>query len=144
MLVIQDVKKWFQEVKRPLPWRDSPTPYAVWISEIMLQQTRASVVITYFIKWMKLFPTIEALANASLLEVLKAWEGLGYYSRARNIHEAAKGFKDRGIPSSLEELLQVKGIGSYTAGAILSFAYHQKAHAVDANVARVIARFFAV
>ncbi len=139
-----ELKKWFQEKKRSFPWRENPTPYAVWISEIMLQQTRASVVIQYFLRWMEKFPTVELLAQASSLEVMKAWEGLGYYSRARNIHEAAKSFVDGVIPSSLNDLLQVKGIGAYTAGAILSFAYHQKAPAVDGNVARVISRFFGI
>src|SRR3990167_2034802 len=140
------LRDWFLKQKRPLPWRENPTPYSVWISEIMLQQTRASVVTEYFIRWMDAFPSIEKLARASLSEVLKIWEGLGYYSRARNIKQAADGLylEKKDLPNSLEELLQIKGIGRYTAGAILSFAFHKKAAAVDGNVARVISRYFAL
>ena len=138
------LKEWFLQGKRSFPWRDNPTPYAVWISEVMLQQTRASVVVDYFERWMKLFPTIEALAQANLPEVIKAWEGLGYYSRARNIKYAAEMLVTQGrtIPNTLPELLQIKGIGPYTAGAILSFAFHQKAAAIDGNVIRVVSRYF--
>ena len=141
---IESLREWFIQRKRSFPWRENPTPYAVWISEVMLQQTRASVVVDYFTKWMIKFPTISSLANASMAEVLKAWEGLGYYSRARNIKMAAETLDQNGgvIPSDLESLLCIKGIGSYTAGAILSFAFHQKAAAVDGNVSRVVARYF--
>ncbi|MES2200341.1 MAG: A/G-specific adenine glycosylase [Chlamydiota bacterium] len=140
----ENLKDWFLQEKRDFPWRESPTPYAVWISEIMLQQTRASVVVEYFIKWMKLFPSIEAVAKAPIEELIKAWEGLGYYSRVRNIQKAAIALQEsgKGIPSSLQELLLMPGIGPYTAGAIASFAFHQKAAAVDGNVARVMSRYY--
>ncbi len=140
----KELKKWFIQEKRSFPWRENPTPYAVWISEIMLQQTRASVVIDYFMRWMKLFPSIAEVAKASIEELFKAWEGLGYYSRVRNIQKAAIALQEKGggLPSSLEELLQIPGIGPYTAGAIASFAFHQKAAAVDGNVSRVISRYY--
>lgn len=144
---MDQLKQWFIETKRTFPWRDSPTPYAVWVSEVMLQQTRASVVVSYFTRWMRSFPTVKALAEAPMEEVLKAWEGLGYYSRARNLKQAAIDLleKRKGIlPDSLSDLLQMKGVGSYTAGAIASFAFHQKAAAVDGNVARVVSRYFAL
>ena len=144
---IQPLIRWFRREKRPLPWRENPSPYSVWVSEIMLQQTRASVVIPYFERWMERFPTIETLAKAKVDEVIKLWEGLGYYSRARNLHAGAKyvveHFKGQ-IPAEREELLKLKGVGRYTAGAIQSFAFHKKAAAVDGNVIRVIARLFAI
>lgn len=139
----QSLKDWFKEEKRSLPWRENPTPYRVWVSEVMLQQTQASVVIAYFERWMDRFPTIEALASAKEEEVLKLWEGLGYYSRARSLHQAAKMLIEdyQGeLPQNPEELRKVKGIGPYTVGAIMSFAYHKKAAAVDGNVLRVISR----
>lgn len=140
----QSLKKWFLEEKRDLPWRNTPSPYAVWVSEVMLQQTQVAVVIPYFNRWMQRYPTIEALAAANLDEVLKVWEGLGYYSRARNLHEGAcyvvKHFKGQ-LPSKREELEKIKGLGPYTIGAILSFAFHQKTAAVDGNVIRVLARY---
>lgn len=141
---VEELRDWFLLEKRDFPWRDAPTPYRVWISEIMLQQTQASVVVPYFEKWMEKFPTVQSLAASSEEEVIKSWEGLGYYSRARNIHQAAKHLTDGKIPNSYDELLNIKGIGPYTAGAILSFAFHQKAAAVDGNVARVIARLFSI
>jgi A/G-specific adenine glycosylase len=139
---ISELKKWFMKSKRSFPWREDSSPYAVWVSEVMLQQTRASVVIPYFLKWMKLFPTMEALALAPIEKVLKAWEGLGYYSRARSLQEGAKSLIGIPFPSSKEELLKIKGIGPYTAGAILSFSFKQKSPAVDGNVLRVISRYF--
>ena len=141
---IESLREWFIQRKRFFPWRENPSPYAVWISEVMLQQTRASVVVDYFTRWMERFPTIASLAEAPISEVLKCWEGLGYYSRARNIKAAAESLHVKGesIPDTLEALLSIKGIGSYTAGAILSFAFHQKAAAVDGNVSRVVSRYF--
>lgn len=133
--------------KRDLPWRKHPTPYAVWISEVMLQQTQVAVVIPYFKRWMERFPSISALAEASSEEVIKAWEGLGYYSRARQIHAGAKyvAAHCQGIlPQQAEELSKIKGLGPYTVGAILSFAFHQKAAAVDGNVVRVLSRLFLI
>lgn len=142
---IQQLKEWFLHNRRSLPWRDSPTPYRVWISEVMLQQTQVSVVIPYFERWMKAFPTIEKLGQAPIEQVLKCWEGLGYYSRARNIHQAAIYLVShhRGELPSGEELAFIKGIGPYTQGAIRSFAFKQKAAAVDGNVLRVLSRFLA-
>ncbi|MBI3900723.1 MAG: A/G-specific adenine glycosylase, partial [Chlamydiia bacterium] len=113
----------------------------------MLQQTQAAVVIPYFERWMKRFPTIDALASAPLEEVIKYWEGLGYYSRARHLHQAActlVAHYHSELPSSLEALAAIKGIGVYTQGAIRSFAFHQRAAAVDGNVLRVLARFLAL
>ncbi len=138
---------WFQRSKRPLPWRDNPSPYAVWVSEVMLQQTQVAVVIPYFQRWMNKFPTIQKLAESPLEEVIKSWEGLGYYSRARSLHEGAKHvIQQHGgqLPATAHELAQIKGLGDYTVGAILSFAFHQKSAAVDGNVLRVIARYFAI
>lgn len=140
------LKEWFVANRRPLPWRDKPTPYRVWISEVMLQQTQVAVVIPYFERWMEAFPTIEALAEAPLERVLKCWEGLGYYSRARNMHQAAGYLVEHWkgeLPTEKETLSQIKGIGDYTQGAIRSFAFHQKAAAVDGNVLRVLSRFLA-
>jgi A/G-specific adenine glycosylase len=144
---ISSLKKWFLKAKRDFPWRTETTPYAVWVSEVMLQQTRAAVVIDYFKKWMQKFPTVQTLAEASYEEVIKTWEGLGYYSRARNLKEGAKYILDHHdgcIPSSLDALRKIKGIGPYTAGAILSFAFRQKAVAMDGNVIRVLSRYFLV
>lgn len=144
---IEGLREWFEEEKRDFPWRKDPSPYAVWISEVMLQQTQASVVISYFECWMRRFPTIAMLARASEEEVIKLWEGLGYYSRARNLHQAAQYILEHHageLPQSYEQLIEVKGIGPYTASAILSFAFHQKAPAVDGNVARVVARLFCI
>lgn len=139
------LKKWFLENGRELPWRGDPTPYQVWVSEIMLQQTQVKVVIPYFERWMEKYPTIEALAKAPLEEVIKLWEGLGYYSRARNLHTGAKQVVEKfngELPNDPKQLSEIKGLGPYTIGAILSFAFHKKAAAVDGNVQRVIARLF--
>lgn len=139
------LKTWFLSQKRDLPWRQIRDPYAIWISEIMLQQTQVSVVIPYYLNWMKRFPTIRDLAASSLDEVIKTWEGLGYYSRARHLHEAAKYLvthHDAQIPNHEEDLKKIKGLGPYTIGAILSFAFHQKKAAVDGNVIRVLTRYF--
>ncbi|MBS0628644.1 MAG: A/G-specific adenine glycosylase [Verrucomicrobia bacterium] len=141
------LKHWFEENKRNFPWRQTPSPYAVWVSEVMLQQTQASVVIPYFEKWMARFPTIQTLAAAPIEEVIKLWEGLGYYSRARNLHAGAKFLVDHHqgeLPSDPKLLEKVKGLGPYTIGAILSFAFHKKGVALDGNVARVISRLFCI
>ncbi len=138
---------WYHAHKRTLPWRDHPDAYAVWVSEIMLQQTRVETVIPYFEKWMRLFPSIKALANASEQEVLNAWEGLGYYSRARNLHKAARIVADQyegAIPRDLEQLRKLPGIGRYTAGAIASMAFGMDVAALDGNIKRVYARLFDV
>lgn len=147
MKPIDNLRRWFLDQRRDMPWRDSPTPYAVWVSEVMLQQTQVAVVIPYFLRWMEQFPTIEILAKASPEQVIKAWEGLGYYSRARNLHAGAQYVleKHQGLlPDSYEELAKIKGLGPYTIGAILSFAFHQKAAAVDGNVVRVLTRYLGI
>ncbi len=139
--------EWFLMAKRELPWRKNPTPYAVWVSEVMLQQTQVSVVIPYYKKWMLRFPSIKILAQASQDEVIKHWEGLGYYSRARNLHAGAQQIMQQyqgELPRNAHELLKIKGLGAYTVGAILNFAFHQRAAAVDGNVIRVLSRYFAL
>lgn len=144
---MQVLHDWFLECQRTFPWREDPTPYKVWISEVMLQQTRASVVVSYFERWIQRFPDVATLAAASLEEVIKLWEGLGYYSRARNLYQGAQEILRRfggQIPSTKEELLSIRGIGPYTVGAILSFGFKKKAVAVDGNVLRVIARLFSI
>jgi A/G-specific adenine glycosylase len=140
---IKALKKWFKITKRDLPWRRELSPYQVWVSEVMLQQTQVKVVIPYFERWMDRFPTLESLAEAPLSDVIKLWEGLGYYSRARNLHEGAKYILKHHagtFPSDPEQLIKIKGIGEYTCGAILNFAFHKKAPAIDGNVIRVITR----
>lgn len=141
------LKKWFLNGKRDLPWRENPTSYRVWVSEVMLQQTQVAVVIGYFERWMARFPTIQSLAESPLDEVIKLWEGLGYYSRARNLHAGAKYVLEHfngELPSSQESLSRIKGLGPYTIGAIRSFAFHQKTPAVDGNVIRVLSRYFGI
>lgn len=143
----ESLRKWFKREQRDLPWRQDRTPYAVWISEMMLQQTQVSVVIPYFERWMKRFPTVASLAAASLDDVIKTWEGLGYYSRARYIHSGAKQIVEQhhGIfPSDHDQLSKIKGLGPYTVGAIRSFAFQQRAPAVDGNVIRVLSRYFMI
>lgn len=143
----EKLRKWFFFNRRALPWRENPSPYEVWISEVMLQQTQVSVVIPYFKKWMELFPTISALAEAPIEKVIKAWEGLGYYSRARNLKSGAEYLcrqHDGELPENYRDLKEVKGLGPYTIGAILSFAFKEKVPAVDGNVLRVLSRFFAI
>lgn len=136
---------WYDEHKRDLPWRRSRNPYHIWISEIMLQQTRVDTVIPYFTRFIEKFPTVEALATAPEEEVLKSWEGLGYYSRARNLQAAAQQVVERHegiVPNTPEEISALKGIGPYTAGAVLSIAYGVPVPAVDGNVMRVLSRYF--
>ncbi len=134
---------WYAANKRQMPWRGHPDAYAVWVSEIMLQQTQVDTVRPYFIRFLKSFPTIEALANAEDEPLLKAWEGLGYYTRVRNLRKAAqKIFVDYGgvLPSTVEALLTLPGVGRYTAAAIASIAFGLPEPVVDGNVARVFAR----
>lgn len=139
--------EWFAAHRRDLPWRhDTPRdPYKVWVSEIMLQQTKVEAVRPYYEHWIERFPTVQSLAKASQDDVLKEWQGLGYYSRARNLHEAVKevqaSYGGR-VPDTKEEILKLKGVGEYTAGAILSIAYGQDEVAVDGNVLRVFARLY--
>ena len=135
--------RWYEAHARDLPWRRTNDPYRVWISEIMLQQTTVVAVIPYFERFLKRFPTVKDLAQADESEVLKLWEGLGYYSRARNIHKAAGIVTEQfdGVfPSTVTELQQLPGIGRYTAGAIVSFAFDERAPIVEANTLRLYAR----
>lgn len=143
----RDLIQWFQEEQRDLPWRKDNNPYKVWVSEVMLQQTRVDTVIPYYNRFLEKFPTIEAFANADDEEVLKIWEGLGYYSRVRNLHTAVKEVvsKYNGIvPDTKEDILKLKGVGPYTAGAVLSIAYGRPIPAVDGNVMRVISRIMLI
>jgi A/G-specific adenine glycosylase len=143
----RNLLKWFEKNGRDLPWRKTADPYAIWVSEIMLQQTQVSTVIPYYSKFLKSFPTVCHLAKADLSRVLRIWEGLGYYSRARNLHRASRIVVDRfrGIlPDDLKDLLGLPGIGRSTAGAIFSFAFHKEAPILDGNAKRVISRLFAV
>lgn len=134
--------RWFDAHKRPTPWRDNPDPYRVWVSEVMLQQTQTATVIPYFERFLARFPTVQALAEAPLEEVLRYWEGLGYYARARNLHKAAQQIAQNGgqLPPTAEQLRELPGIGAYTAGAIASIAFGQPTPVVDGNVTRVLAR----
>jgi A/G-specific adenine glycosylase len=138
---------WFRQFQRDLPWRRSKDPYCIWLSEIMLQQTRVAAVIPYYERFLKRFPTVQSLAEATHEEVLRLWAGLGYYSRARNLQKAAQWIvaKQGGVfPAARAEVLELPGIGTYTAAAILSIAFDKKLAVLDGNVARVLARLGAV
>lgn len=141
--IVTPLLTWYQKEKRDLPWRKNVTPYRVWVSEIMLQQTRVEAVKPYYKRFLEALPTVNALAQVEEQELLKLWEGLGYYNRVRNMQKAAKvivsDFKGE-FPSSYETLLTLPGIGAYTAGAISSIAFHEPVCAVDGNVLRVISR----
>lgn len=142
---LRDLTEWFDRSARVLPWREDPSPYRVWISEIMLQQTQVITVKPYFDRFMDRFPSVEKLARANLDEVYESWAGLGYYSRARNVHQAAKRIVDAGdFPSTRDGWLEIPGVGPYTAGAILSIAYGQPEALVDGNVERVFSRLFRI
>jgi A/G-specific adenine glycosylase len=139
--------RWYDDNRRPLPWRETRDPYAIWISEIMLQQTRVETAAPYYRRFMERFPTVEELACAPLGDVLKTWENLGYYARVRNLHKAAGEIVGRfggRIPPDMEEIIRLPGIGRYTAGAILSIAFGRAVPAVDGNVRRVISRLQAI
>ena len=143
----QKLLAWYDENKRDLPWRRSKNPYHIWVSEIMLQQTRVDTVIPYYERFLEWFPTVESLANAAEERLLKAWEGLGYYSRVRNMQIAAQQIMSEfegKFPSTYEGISSLKGIGPYTAGAISSIAFNLAQPAVDGNVMRVLARLFEV
>ena len=135
---------WFARAGRDLPWRRTYDPYAVLVSEFMLQQTQVATVIPYYERWLARFPDAAALARAPEAEVLRAWEGLGYYARARNLHRAARAIVETrggGFPTDLAAIAALPGVGRYTAGAVASFAFDLPAAAVDANIARVLARW---
>jgi A/G-specific adenine glycosylase len=138
---------WFRAHKRDLPWRASRDPYRIWVAEVMLQQTRIAAVMPYYDRFLKSLPDVESLASVPLSDVLKLWSGLGYYSRARNLHRAAKDIvtKHHGkFPRALDEALELPGIGTYTAAAVLSIGYDVPLGVVDGNVARVLARLRAI
>ncbi|EOH87765.1 A/G-specific adenine glycosylase [Enterococcus pallens] len=142
-----DFLDWYQKEKRNLPWRYNQDPYRVWISEIMLQQTRVDTVIDYYYRFMEAFPTIADLAKAPEDKLLKIWEGLGYYSRARNLQAAAKQILDEfggQFPDTIDDIRSLKGIGPYTAGAIGSISFKLSEPAIDGNVMRVVSRLFCI
>lgn len=144
-VIADKILDWYAENARDLPWRVNPAPYAVWVSEIMLQQTRMETVLPYYQRWMAAFPSLKDLAQAELQEVLKLWEGLGYYSRARNLHKAAQvvvNELDGVIPHERKALEKLPGIGRYTAAAISSIAFSADEAALDGNIRRVYSRLF--
>ena len=137
--------RWYRQNARDLPWRQTTDPYCIWLSEIMLQQTRVETVIDYYHRFLEAFPTVQDLADAPADQVMKRWEGLGYYSRARNLHKAAQTIcQEHGgaFPRSVEGWMALPGVGRYTAGAIASIAFGVKAPVVDGNVKRVLSRLF--
>jgi A/G-specific adenine glycosylase len=146
--LIANLMDWFDEHRREMPWRGSENPYHIWVSEMMLQQTQVSTVKKYFHKWIVRFPDVFTLAEAPLEDVLKVWEGLGYYTRARNFHKGAKylsehsGSRDDPFPHDYHDWLKVPGVGPYTAAAVSSIAFRYPAAVLDANVLRVAARIF--
>jgi A/G-specific adenine glycosylase len=147
MTFAEPLLRWYEENARELPWRSAPSPYRTWVSEVMLQQTQVETVLPYFSRWMARFPDAAALAEADEQAVLGFWEGLGYYSRARNLHAAArKVMSEHGgcLPDTLEALQALPGIGRYTAAAIASIAFGRDVAAVDANIRRVLSRLFDV
>lgn len=143
MTLVETLLAWFDKNKRDLPWRKSSDPYAVWVSEIMLQQTQVATVLPYYARWMQRFPTVEALAAADEGEVLSLWQGLGYYRRCKMVHAAAKTMASKGLPKTSADWMKVGGVGRYTAGAIGSIAYGERVPLVDGNVERVFARLAA-
>ena len=143
----QRLLDWYENHRRDLPWRHTRDPYAIWVAEIMLQQTRVETVLVYFERFMLRFPTLQVLAEAPLDDVLKAWEGLGYYARARNLHRAARqvvGEMGGHLPPTPEALLRLPGVGRYTAAAIASIAFGCDTVALDGNLQRVLCRIFAI
>ena len=145
--VSQTIADWYLSNRRDLPWRNTRDPYKIWISEIILQQTRVVQGLDYYLRFVGRFPTIDSLAEADEQEVLKYWQGLGYYSRARNLHATAQRLKtefNSCFPSDYRTVLSLKGIGEYTAAAIVSFAFNQAYPTVDGNVFRVLSRLFAI
>lgn len=143
----KELLNWYQKNKRDLPWRHTQNPYLIWLSEVILQQTRVKQGMPYYLKFVEAYPTVQDLANADEQEVLRHWQGLGYYSRARNMHHTAKQIVqdlEGKFPISYQELLKLKGVGKYTAAAIASFAYNESVPVVDGNVYRVLARLFGI
>lgn len=139
--------EWYPHNKRDLPWRNTQNPYIIWLSEIILQQTRVAQGLPYFENFLKNYPNVNDLANAPTEEVMRFWQGLGYYSRARNLHQCAKDIVEKyngQFPNNYQDLLKLKGVGSYTAAAVASFAFDQKVAVVDGNVFRVLSRYFGI
>jgi len=146
-LISKKLIKWYEQNKRDLPWRNSSDPYKIWLSEIILQQTRVAQGLPYYEKFVRTFPTVYDLAKAPEQKILKLWQGLGYYSRARNLHHAAKNIVKnyKGVfPDDFNELKKLKGVGDYTAAAIASFCFNKPHAVVDGNVYRVLSRLFAI
>jgi len=145
MIDHQALASWYSERSRDLPWRRDPTPYRVLLSEFLCQQTRVETALPYFQTFCERWPSVEALADASVDEVVEAWAGLGYYSRARNLHRTAQVIRQAGaFPSTAAELVALPGVGPYTAGAIASIAFSERAPAVDGNIGRVLSRWYAL
>jgi A/G-specific adenine glycosylase len=145
--VTQALLDWYGKQRRPLPWRATRDPYCIWVSEVMLQQTQVATVIGYYERWLRRFPDVAALASAETEDVLRVWEGLGYYSRARNLQRAAQYVvRQHGgkLPASVAELLELPGIGRYSAGAIASIAFEADEPTIDGNIVRVLTRLFAL
>ncbi|MFD2512713.1 A/G-specific adenine glycosylase [Pontibacter locisalis] len=143
----QTLINWYEQHKRSLPWRDTTNPYYIWLSEVILQQTRVAQGLPYYLKFKKSYPTVQELASAPQDEVLRLWQGLGYYSRARNMHHTAQLVVEKyggRFPDKYEELLKLKGVGSYTAAAIAAFAFKEQVAVLDGNVFRVLARVFGI
>jgi len=132
--------QWYQKNKRTLPWRASRDPYKIWISEVMLQQTTVTAVLPFYEKFMNRFPSVKSLAKASLEDVYEYWAGLGYYSRARNLHKAAQLFAEKGFPQKADELIEFPGLGPYTSRAVSSLAFNEKVGVLDGNVIRILCR----
>jgi A/G-specific adenine glycosylase len=146
-LLSKTISSWYIKNKRDLPWRNTTDPYIIWLSEVILQQTRVNQGMSYFYAFVEKYPTIHDLANATEDDVLKLWQGLGYYSRARNLHQAAKQVVlnyNGTLPNDYKALLSLKGVGEYTAAAIISYAYNQPYAVLDGNVFRVLSRYFGI
>ncbi len=142
-----EIIRWYHQNKRDLPWRHTKDPYAIWLSEIILQQTRIDQGMAYYHRFIQKYPNVKKLAAAKEDDVLKLWQGLGYYSRARNLHHTAKEIAEKykgKFPEDEKDVLSLKGVGQYTAGAILSFAFNKKFPVVDGNVFRLLSRFFGI
>ena len=147
MIFEEEITRWYKLNKRDLPWRKTRDPYLIWLSEIILQQTRVNQGLSYYEKFSEKYPTVQDLANEKEEEVLKLWQGLGYYSRARNMHFTAKYIVENlngKFPSSYEEILKLKGVGEYTAAAVASFSFNEKKAVLDGNVFRLLSRYFGI
>ena len=139
-----DLVTWYRGVRRDLPWRLDRDPYRIWISEVMLQQTTVQAVIPYYEKFLKRFPLLETLATSPVEDVLEYWAGLGYYSRARNLHKSAQALHEKGFPKTFSELIEFPGFGPYTARAVSSLAFDEKTGVLDGNVIRILSRMYAL